>query len=225
MVPGRTFAVGDIHGCNQALVALLAMLDLAGEDTVVVLGDFVDRGPETRQVIDTLLALQQTCRLVTLLGNHEEMMRDALSGRGLYNPWLEMGGQAALDSYGNDPRNIPPSHIRFLVSCSPYWETDREIFVHAGLEPNVSLKNQRAEWLRWKRLQGTEAPHPSGKRIICGHTPQVDGRPGVYDGWVCLDTWAYRGQYLSALDVAADVVYQANQTGATRSFPLARASG
>lgn len=224
-MPRRVLAVGDIHGCNRALVAMLALLNLAASDTLVVLGDFVDRGPETRQVIDSLLSVQRTCRLITLMGNHEEMMRDALSGRGLYNAWLEAGGLATLNSYGGGPEQIPSSHIRFLLSCSPYWESHSEIFVHAGLESGISLKNQRAEWLRWKHLAGSELPHPSGKRVVCGHTPQDDGRPWVFDGWVCLDTCVQRGKYLSCLDVTENVVYQSSQAGATRSFPLAMPNG
>ena len=171
-------------------------------------------------MIDCLINVQRTCKLITLQGNHEEMMCDAISGRGLYNAWLDAGGQATVDSYGGDAQHIPPSHIRFLLSCSPFWENGNDIFVHAGLEPGISLKNQRAEWLRWKHLGGSEAPYAPGKRVICGHTPQDDGRPWVFDGWVCLDTNVYRGQYLSCLDVRENVVYQANQAGAVRSFPL-----
>lgn len=191
-------------------------------DTVVLLGDMVDRGPGTRQVIDRLLQLKSTCKLIAIMGNHEEMMRGAITGRGLFNFWLDAGGKATLDSYGGNEKNIPPAHIRFLTSCVPYWVSDREIFLHANLEPGVSLKNQTAEWLRWKHLGGSEAPHPSGKRIICGHTPQTDGVPWVSNGWVCLDTCPLAGKYLSCLDVATNDLYQATQTGVVRLSSLAR---
>ena len=73
-----------------------------------------DRGPSSKQVVDTILSLQDTCRVVFIMGNHEEMMRDAISGRGLYNQWLRSGGQATLDSYGGSLENVPPEHIRFV---------------------------------------------------------------------------------------------------------------
>jgi serine/threonine protein phosphatase 1 len=97
---------------------------------------------------------------------------------------------------------------------------ENEIFVHANLEPGVPLDQQTAEWLRWVRFIGFEEPHSSGKRIICGHTPQPDGAPAITDGWVCLDTWAYNGSFLSAMDVETNVVYQAKQTGEYRERAL-----
>lgn len=218
----RTFAIGDVHGCHHALVTLLDMLAVTAADTVVFLGDVIDRGPATRQVIDDILALARRTKVVCLMGNHEEMMRDAISGRGLFNTWLDVGGKATLDSYGGAIENIPPQHLRFLVSTRPYYETDTEIFVHASLEPELSLPNQTAIFLRWKHLGGSESPHISGKRVICGHTPQSDGVPLVFNGWVCLDTFAHGGQWLSALDVQTNEVFQASEDGQTRNFPLSR---
>ncbi len=83
--------------------------------------------------------------------------------------------------------------------------------------------NQSSLYLRWKHIGGTEPPHPSGKRVICGHTAQRDGMPLVFDGWVCIDTYAHGGGWLSALDVEIDQIYQASQSGAVRDFPLSNA--
>jgi len=221
-MPSRTLAIGDIHGCDVALAHLLERLNPTADDTVILLGDAVDRGPATRQVMDRLIALRTTCRLIFIMGNHEEMMRDAISGRGLFHAWLEAGGRETLESYGGQVEDIPAAHIRFLMSAVPFHETETEIFVHANLEPNVSLKNQSADWLRWKHLGGSERAHASGKRLICGHTPQTDGVPLVLDGWVCLDTYAHGGKYLSALDVATDQVFQSSESGEIRDFPLGR---
>ncbi len=218
----RVLAIGDIHGCDVALEHLLRQVGIHREDTVVCLGDAVDHGPGTPRVLDQLLDLKNTCHLVFIMGNHEEMMRDAISGRGLFHAWLEAGGRATLESYGGDAGSVPPRHLRFLMSGLAFWETDTEIFVHACLEPGVSLVNQTSDWLRWKHLGGSERRHESGKRVICGHTPQRDGVPLVLDGWVCLDTYAYGGKYLSCLDVAADHVFQASQQGEVREFPLSR---
>lgn len=217
----RVLAIGDIHGCDAALATLLDWLAVTPDDTVVVLGDVVDRGPSTRQAVDRLLELQEKCKLVFLLGNHEEMLFDALSG-GPAMTWLLVGGRETLDSYGGAMEDIPAAHLRYLRSGQAFWETETEIFIHASLEPDVSLVNQTSDYLRWKRIGGSERPHVSGKRVICGHSSQKDGYPLVWDGWACIDTFAHGGGWLSCLDVAADHLYQASQTGATRDFPLAR---
>lgn len=217
---GRLFAIGDIHGCDVALETLLARLELKPEDTVVFLGDVVDRGPNTRRVLDLLLDLEQQCRVVFILGNHEELMLDVLSGRGWISTWLNVGGNETLVSYGGVIDDIPPEHRRFLAAGLPYWETETEIFVHAGLEPDVPLVEQIGPWLRWSRLEGNEPPHSSGKRVICGHTAQRGGEPCVFEGWVCLDTYVYGSGYLSALDVRRNILYQANQRGEFRTRRL-----
>ena len=196
------------------------MLAVSPTDTLVFMGDVVDRGPSTRQVIDEILSLNETCKVVALMGNHEEMMRDALSGRGLLNPWLDAGGRETLESYGGELSDVPSEHIRFLLSTQQYWETETEIFVHASVEPGVSMPNQTVEFLRWKHVTGSEPPHRSGKRIICGHTSQIDGYPFVFDGWACIDTYAHGGKYLSCLDVETGDVYQASQTGETRQLTI-----
>lgn len=219
---GRILAVGDIHGCHNALATLLEAIVLTASDTVVFLGDAVDRGPDSKLVIDHILLLQNQCRVNFIAGNHEEMMRNAISGRGLVNQWLESGGQATVDSYGGSLTNVPPAHIRFLVSSLPFWESDNDIFVHACVEPRVSLANQTSDYLRWKHISGSESPHASGKRIVCGHTSQNDGVPLVFDGWVCLDTYAHGGKWLTCLDVEADTVVQASESGQVRKFPLSK---
>jgi serine/threonine protein phosphatase 1 len=217
----RVLAIGDIHGCDAALATLLEWMAVTTVDTVVVLGDIVDRGPQSKQAVERVLGLRERCKLVFLLGNHEEMLFNALAGD-LAGPWLRAGGRQTLDSYGGSLDDIPPSHLRFLRSGQSFWETETEIFIHASLEPDVSLVNQTADYLRWKRLGGSERPHISGKRVICGHSSQQDGYPLVFDGWACIDTYAHGGGWLSCLDVAADHLYQASQTGATRDFPLSR---
>lgn len=219
---GRILAIGDVHGCSQALAALLEAVSIQPNDTVVFLGDVIDRGPESKIVVDRILALGEICSVICLTGNHEEMMRLALAGRGLVNEWLQSGGQATVDSYGGSIDDVPPEHIRFLVTGRQFWQTDSDIFVHACVESAVSLNNQTSDFLRWKHLGGTEPPHVSGKRVICGHTPQRDGIPLVFDGWVCIDTYVHGGKWLSCLDVGSDDVIQASQGGEVRHFPLAK---
>jgi serine/threonine protein phosphatase 1 len=216
----RTLAIGDIHGCDVALDTLLAKLSVTGDDTVVVLGDVVDRGPGSRQVIERLLALRSQCRLILILGNHEEMMLDALDHGEGAEDWLRFGGMATVQSYGGLPQSIPKEHLEFLESGQSYWETETELFVHANLKADLPLEQQLPEWLRWTHLSGAEQPHTSGKRVICGHTPQRSGEPLVLPGWTCIDTFACGGGWLTGLDVATNEYTQANQSGEDRRGKL-----
>ena len=118
---GRLLAIGDIHGCHVAFETLLTHLAITPSDTFVVLGDVIDRGPGTRQVIDRLIDLKQRCRLAFLLGNHEEMFLDSLAIEELQDPWLGFGGLETLMSYGEhaeDTGEIPPEHLKIgRASC------------------------------------------------------------------------------------------------------------
>lgn len=217
-MPGRLLAIGDIHGCDTALNLLLDALNIEADDTVVVLGDAVDRGPGTKQVVDRLLKLRERCQMVFIKGNHEEMFLDAHAGGEWFSTWLMHGGQEAISSYEGDLQNVPEEHLEFLASGLKYWQTDREIFVHANLQAGVPLEQQSGQWLRWTRLTAMEPPWPTGQRVICGHTPQMTGDPLVFPGWVGIDTMAYAPQgWLTCLDVMTDVIYQTNQAGQMRT--------
>ena len=213
---GRVIAVGDIHGCDVALETLLHAFELTSNDQLVVLGDAVDRGPETRRVLDLLLEVGESSQLIFVMGNHEEMMLNGMESKRERRKWLQFGGKEALLSYGNDLHNVPPWHVELMAKALPYYTTDTEVFIHASLQPGVGLESQSPSWLRWARLTGTEEPLPCGRRVICGHTPQASGIPYVGVGWVCIDTLAYGGGALTALDVTNDLVYQAQQSGAYR---------
>lgn len=209
----RTFAIGDIHGCDVALEVLLDALQPASDDTVVVLGDVVDRGPDTKRCVDMLLDLQDCCQFVFLMGNHEEMMLDACRGGEWAAGWLEYGGVETMQSYGNDVDALPVAHLEFLEFGRDYFQTSDTIFVHANLQPYLPLDRQTKRWLRWHHLTGKERPHESGKRVVCGHTRQSDGLPAQLDGWLCIDTFACGGQYLTCLDTQRDLLYRSTQSG------------
>jgi serine/threonine protein phosphatase 1 len=137
----RTIAIGDIHGCSIALEALMDAINPQSDDTIVPLGDYVDRGIDSKGVLDQLIELQDRCNLVPILGNHDQMMLHAQDGRSDFQFWLNCGGDAALDSYGSTGKLdlIPRNHIRFVESCRLYFETDTHIFLHANYKPDVSI--------------------------------------------------------------------------------------
>ena len=217
----RTLAIGDIHGCRTALETLLAAVELQPDDLVVALGDYVDRGPDSRGVLDRLLALDRAGQLVALLGNHDEMMLAAIEGRSARG-WLWFGGEQTLASYGHHATDhpftrIPAEHIDFLTNkCLPYLETETHLFAHARVKPDLPMEQQPAEVLRWEKLD-EPIRHMSGKTLIVGHTKQRSGRPLVMPHAVCIDTGAYeKDGWLTCLDVGSGRYWQANERGATR---------
>src|SRR4029453_8768598 len=113
-MPARTIAIGDIHGCTLALPAVVDALQPTSDDTLVTLGDYVDRGPDSRGVLDYVLELEQRCRLVPLIGNHEQMLLDAVENPHVIGPWLQCGGDTTVQSYDGQLRNIPPEHLDFI---------------------------------------------------------------------------------------------------------------
>jgi serine/threonine protein phosphatase 1 len=221
----RTFAIGDVHGSLAALETLVSALCINKDDTLVTLGDYVDRGPDSRGVIEYLLALRGRVNLVPLLGNHEIAMMDSRRDRKMFTQWVALfGGAATLASYAPPALEaVPRGHWEFFQGCRPYYETDADFFVHAGVAPGLPLDRQPAEMLFWKRF-GNPAPHGSGKRMICGHTIQCGGVPCDLGHAVCLDTAAYDDDgWLTCLDTRANRYWQANNRRELRKGKLGRA--
>jgi serine/threonine protein phosphatase 1 len=217
---GRLIAVGDIHGCAAALATLLDALAPTNRDRLVVLGDYVDRGLDSRRVIDQLLALEQQCHLVALLGNHEVMLLRALESHRELHFWLEFGGRETLGSYGGRIQDIPPEHVAFIRRGVRSYESDHHIFVHANYDANLPLDQQPDSLLFWTHLSRlVPAPHISGKIAVVGHTPQVSGEVLNLGHVICLDTCCFGGGWLSALDVATSGLWQADETGRRRIVP------
>jgi serine/threonine protein phosphatase 1 len=218
-VRSRTIAIGDIHGCSRALAALVRALAPTSEDLLVVLGDYIDRGPDSRGVVEMLIDLGCRCRLVPLMGNHEELLLDARAGRFPLEWWTIMGGAATLKSYGAGPDlgRIPPEHVRFIEGSVDYFETATHIFLHANYDPDLALPEQAATTMRWRSLNETiPAPHRSGKTVVVGHTPQKKGEMLDLGHIKCIDTCCYGGGWLTALDVDTSEVWQASRDGGLR---------
>ena len=211
---GRQIAIGDIHGCASALDALLEAIAPDPEDTIITLGDYIDRGPNSRGVIDRLIQLQAQTNLVPLIGNHEQMMLDVLRGNAPYQSWFPHGGIATLNSYGfNGSLDfLPPAHTKFLDSLVDYYETDTHFFVHANYDPLIPLEEQTVDVIRWRSLREyLPEPHVSGKIAVVGHTANPEGQILDLGHLIAIDTFCYGGGFLSAINLASGEVWQATE--------------
>jgi len=216
---GRTIAVGDIHGCAKALATLLQAIALTPSDTLVVLGDMIDRGLDTRGVIEQLLAVRRTCRLITIRGNHEDMLLGACTNTVEQRAWVYSGGARTLDSYGfgGGIEMIPGAHIEFVRQTRPYHETEQHVFVHANYVAELPMDQQPANAMFWESLyHRMPGPHYSGKTFIVGHTPQKDGQILDLGYLKCIETDCLGHGWLTALDVASGRTWQADKTGRMR---------
>ena len=219
--PGRRiYAVGDIHGRLDLLDRLLAMIDAddagrGGPDSeIIFLGDLVDRGPESRGVVDRLLALKDERPARFLMGNHEEVFLRALEGDVKALRFLiRIGGRETLLSYGiseDDYRTldfdglmeavraaVPAAHIDFLAAFEHWIEAGDYLFVHAGLRPGVLLEEQKAADLRWIRDDFLKHRDSFGKIVVHGHsiTDDIDERGNR----IGIDTGAFASGKLTAI--------------------------
>lgn len=221
---GRTFVIGDIHGCSKALNLMLDELSPQNDDFLVTLGDYVDRGPDTRGVIDRLLDLDERTHLIPLLGNHEILMLDARDGQVDVKSWFGVGGRQTMESYGGvdgpDWNTVPDKHWEFLRKRLHRWHTnDTHLFAHANLNAMLPMTDQGDDWLFWRRFDDSH-PHFSGRTLVCGHTAQKNGLPNIKPGAICIDTWAYGDGWLTALEIDTQTFVQTNQRGEVRRYSM-----
>jgi serine/threonine protein phosphatase 1 len=223
--PRRVLAVGDIHGCCRALSTLLDLVGLGDGDLLVTLGDMVDRGPDSRGVLELLIGHYEAGRLVPLRGNHELMMLRARSDWRAERGWRAVGGEEALASYAPPAQpakfgDVPDRHWKFMAAeCADWYQSETHLFAHAGLHPHRPLRDQEEYELYWMTVDGAR-PHYSGKVLVCGHTEQRSGQPLDLGHTVCIDTAAYAGGWLTCLDVGSGEYWQAKETGETRAGSL-----
>lgn len=219
----RTIAIGDIHGCATALRALLDGLRLEAADTVVMLGDAIDRGPDSRGVLEQLITLGRTCRLVCIMGNHEQMMLDAVDGEIAVQEWLIHGGAETLDSYGHGAgvNALSVEHLKFVETWGDLHETDSHFFAHGNYLADKPLARQPWRELRWQSLKWhTPAVHVSGKTAVVGHTSHKRGEIINLGHIVCIDTYCCGGCWLTAFDATTGRVYQSNEAAEFRTGEL-----
>lgn len=224
---GRTIAIGDIHGCIHALKTLLSALELTADDTLITLGDAVDKGPRSREVIDELRDLREVCNFVPILGNHEQMLLDTVEGRITLQSWLMCGGAPTLDSYGLDAALsiLPDDHVEFIATWRDYYETDLHFFAHANYHPRKPLEKQPWHEMRWlSTKEYVPDRHASGKTAIVGHTANKQGEIVNHGQLVCIDTYCHGGQWLTALENETGKVWQANEKQEIREGELPAAN-
>jgi len=223
----RIYAVGDVHGRADLLRRLLSRIDrdLAARPISrpieVFLGDYIDRGPASRQVIECLIERGLSRETVCLKGNHEAFLSECLHDPEVLQVWQKFGGIQTLLSYGIVPKPdfdpteqtrvahalaeaLPQSHHRFLAALQSRFLCGDYLFVHAGIRPGVSLEEQKDEDLLWIRDEFLSSEDDFGKIVVHGHTP-VD-RPDVHPNRINIDTGAYATGRLTCLVIEQDTI-------------------
>jgi serine/threonine protein phosphatase 1 len=201
---GRIFAVGDIHGCFDKLLALmdLVKIDLR-HDTLIFVGDYIDRGPNSKEVVDYLINLgKHTDHAIFLKGNHEVMLEDYLNGTQSLM-FIANGGDTTIESYhkhgGRGKDLVPPEHRLFFRNLLTHHTTADYIFVHGGLRPNIPFEEQNVWDMLWIRDQFIYSDFDFGKRVVFGHTPFRE--PLVMDNKIGIDTGAVYGNKLTCVEL------------------------
>ena len=214
---GKIFAIGDIHGCLSKLERIISRIGInSKDDTLVFIGDYIDRGPDSRGVVNFVLDLKKEIRTVICLkGNHEQMFLDYVRLNKNEDLYLSNGGDTTIASYGYRKihglreLDVPDDHMNFFYSLLPCHETDDYIFVHAGLRENVPLKDQNIKDMLWIRHDFILSSYDFGKTVIFGHTPMSHSKPLFLPGRIGIDTGAVYGGLLTCIELPSRKIYQA----------------
>jgi serine/threonine protein phosphatase 1 len=190
-----TYVIPDIHGRYDLLID--ALVDITARShgsggSIVTIGDYVDKGPQSKEVIERLLSgVAEGWRLIALKGNHDAMMVEALRTPSRMAAWMAKGGDAALASYGGDPAAVPQTHIAWLDQLRLMHLDAHRLYVHAGVDPEVPLDRQSESTLLWKRYPKGFSGGFGKLHVVHGHDNFPDG-PLLYEGRTNLDTLAWR---------------------------------
>jgi serine/threonine protein phosphatase 1 len=220
------YAIGDIHGRSDCLRRAHSLIDrdiaerdLRDQALEVYVGDYVDRGPDSRGVIDLLVARSAAARIVVLKGNHEILMDSFLRGKIPFEDWRPLGGLETMLSYGVDARDllekgtirpldfaqkIPVSHLRFFSTLKNFYINGRYCFAHAGLRPGIPIDQQSIEDLAWIREDFLNFAGDFGFIVVHGHTPVRD--IDFLTNRINIDTGAYATNRLSVIRIDAQGV-------------------
>lgn len=225
----KCYVIGDVHGCLDELSCLVASLPLEKGDTLVFLGDYIDRGPHSKGVVSYLTDLdrQGKQKTVFLRGNHEDMMLSFMGLSGRHgDAFLLNGGMATLASYGVEApagsptaadgerllAALPPEHVEFFMRLEPWYFVDGFLCVHAGINPRRTWDEQVGEELIWIRHEFIMNPHPLPRTVLFGHTPMQEV---LFDlpYKIGLDTGLVYGNALSCLEITGRTLYQIRHGG------------
>ena len=221
------YAIGDVHGRDDLLATIIDRIEADATDApglkarIVALGDYIDRGPDSRRVIDRLIGLKHRYgdRLTLLRGNHEAAMLDFMHDTRVGVTWCEFGGRETMASYGviaargRKPEDwqavqqalhdaVPEAHVQFLADLETYAVFGDYVFVHAGLKPHVPLAQQSEEDMLWIRDEFLRAPPWLSQVVVHGHSPSSE--PVERPSRIGVDTGAYATGVLTAVRLEAD---------------------
>lgn len=201
----RTYALSDIHGCLDKLERLVKRCtDDAGAEpaTFVFLGDYVDRGPDSRGVLQFVIDMERRKpgQVICLAGNHEDMALNAIDNPGEADQWIvRNGGDKMLRSYGvAAPSELPAGHVAWMRALKTHHDDGLRFFVHAGIDPAKPLDRQDRHDMLWMREPFLSDPRDHGRFIVHGHTPLKGGQPDLRVNRVNIDTAAVLGGPLTA---------------------------
>ena len=210
----RTIVIGDVHGCYNELKELITILETEGEynketDKLVFLGDYIDRGSDSRKVIEFIRNLQKSNdKIIALMGNHEDMLIDYLNNRS--DNWTWNGHTDTLDSYKGFDKQFKDD-VKWIKSLPLYHEDKYFIYVHAGIDPYKSMKKQNRDTLLWVREPFIYNGKKYDKQVIFGHTPTAhlseEWKPvRTFANNIAIDTGCVYGGALTALIIDDDEI-------------------
>lgn len=223
----RRYVIGDIHGCYFTLLDLINKLSIEKGDKLIFLGDYIDRGPHSKRVIDYIMSIEGP-DVITLMGNHERMCVDANRGSGYWGQtWMNNGGGITVDSYDErtEEEKVRPSllypelqdewraklprvseeHIQWMESLPVFYEDDDFFYCHAGIDPDYSFDDQIEDDLLWIRNRFLKSENVWPKKIVFGHTPMQ--KVQIKENKIGVDTGACYGNMLSAICLDTMTVY------------------
>ncbi|MDB9822848.1 serine/threonine protein phosphatase [Deltaproteobacteria bacterium] len=211
----RVFVIGDIHGCLDMLNRLMDKIPWRPDnDLLIFLGDYIDRGENSKKVVDYIIALTRFSLYVKcLLGNHDAMFLDYLHNKNV-DQYLLNGGGSTLKSYGIDhPEEgqslIPQDHFDFFKTLKSYIDLEDYYIVHAGFRPGIEISKQKLKDMLWIRDTFINSHYDFGKKVIFGHTPLME--PLVSKNKIGLDTSAVFGNRLTCLELPKEKFYSVAQ--------------
>ena len=221
---GRLLAVSDIHGQFDAFMELLRYVKYSNQDTLVICGDMIDRGPKSAQILDWIIKYSPTANIVPIIGNHEHMYMAYMAGKLSEESYMDkfIGGEATINSYGGYHESQVIEHLKLIGSLPKFVEIDNYIFTHGGLDIAKPLSKQTLRDTAWDDNTFYRTPGIKDKTVIFGHYPTrilfdsindvtidkgIIWRDPVYNNKICIDCGHTKKKRLACLDVTNSLEY------------------